>query len=297
MRVSLRSLSIAACAALAGASVPATAAPYQTDGHTDIRVTYTDGALDLFYYLDEGSTVGGTSISPSNPMGGTAVTVPGGATKIRYRASDLVTYVPDPPVAQPDVLEYPQYAFTGAGSGEPLWYIPFTQEFDRPWTGISTESVSGDDFSNVRYRLTGFDGPGQMSVCQFDPLGQPIISFQTSDGDPNIDLIDLPARTHAHYQWFFTAPGTYTIELTATGTLTPAAGGGTVSVADTFTFQVAPEPSSLAALALGAIGLLRRRSRWHVASADAAIAQGRDARCAARRPVGVGGNSGAELAE
>jgi surface-anchored protein len=240
---------------------PLRASLYQTTGHTDIRFLYdvATGTPDIAYFLDIGSTVGGQSISVANPMGGTPVTV-GGHDKIRFEPSQLVTYIPDPPVARPTGTTW---NFTGTTAGSPLWYISQGLDSNKPWTGISTESVSTTDFSNVKYQLTAFNGPGQMSVTTTGSFGAPTVYFQTSNGLSSTDVLSLSAGTHAHYNWFFTEMGTYTFELTAIGTRTAATGGGTVSVADTFTFQVVPEPSAFVLLALatmtGAVVVFRKR--------------------------------------
>jgi surface-anchored protein len=263
-RISLVCLAVfAACLA----SSPTMAAPIQTTGHADIRFLYdaAAGTADIAYYLDQGSTVDGQEISAANPVGGTPVTIPGGGgqvTKIVFQPSELITFVPDPPIIIPDELEA-MLAFTGAQAGDPLWNIPLSQEEDRPWTGLSTESVSSADFSNIRYQLTAFSGPGQMSLLTWGAFGDPSVKMQTSNGLSSEDAIDLLAHTHSHYEWFFTAPGAYAFELTAIGTRTPAAGGGTVSASETFTFHVAvPEPGVAALLATAApAGVMLCRSR------------------------------------
>lgn len=259
----LLSFNAAVAVAVAVAAASAVAAPYQTTGHTDIRFLYQGGSASLAYYLDEGAIVDGQEISAANPMGGTPITLSGGQTKIAFQPSELITYIPDPPIIIPEDYA-PFVAFTGAGANDPLWNIPQTQEEDRPWTGISTESVSSADFSNIRYQLTSFSGPGQMSVLFWGVFGEPNPEFTTSNGLSSDDAIDVPAHTHAHYEWYFTAPGTYTFDLTVTGTLTPAAGGGTVSASDTFTFQVIPEPASLSLLGMGVAALLLRRQAVRV---------------------------------
>ena len=220
----------------------ASAAVVQTTGHTDIRFLYDSitGEASVVYQLDAGSMVDGVELHEETA----------------YAPSDLITYIPDPAVNRPAGSTWD---FTGNAAGEPLWYIPFTQEVDRPWTGISTESVSGADFSNIAYQLTAFSGPGEMSVVTFGPFGGANIYFQTSDGLSAADVINVPADTHAHYGWFFTEMGTYTFDFTVTGTLTQAAGGGTVSTTETFTFQVVPTPGSAALLGLAGVTSLRRR--------------------------------------
>ncbi len=240
MRVSLL---LSACATFAAAA-PAIAVPIQTNGHTDIRFLYDAGSgnASLEYHLDAGAMVDGTPL----------------AVETAYAPGDLITYVPDPSVSRPAGSAWD---FTGNAAGEPLWYIPFSQEGDRPWTGISTESVSDADFSNISYELTAFSGPGQMSVADFGPFGNPNIYFQTNNGISGSDVINVPAGTHAHYAWFFTEMGTYTFDIMATGTFTQAAGGGSVSVAETFTFQVVPEPATVVLLVAGFGALCKRRRR------------------------------------
>lgn len=231
-------------AILAGAVATgaASAASVQTNGHTDIRFLYNAGTgeASVAYQLDAGAMVDGAEL--------TADTM--------YAPTDLITYIPDPAVARPAGSAWD---FTGNAAGEPLWYIPFSQEVDRPWTGISTESVSAADFSNISYQLTAFSGPGEMSVVTFGPFGGANVYFQTSDGLSAADVINVPAGTHAHYAWFFTEMGTYTFDFTVTGTRTAAAGGGSVSATETFTFQVVPAPASAAVLGLAGIASLRRR--------------------------------------
>lgn len=236
----MRSHFISALLVIAGASASSFAASVQTTGHTDIRFIYDSGEAYLEYHVDSGSEVDGVELTED------AVFLP----------TELITYVPGPSVPRPVGAAW---NFTGNAAGAPIWYIPFTQEVDRPWTGISTESVTSDDFSNIAYQLTAFNGPGQMSVADFGPFGDPNIFFQTSNGIDGSDVINVPAGTHAHYAWLFTEMGTYTFDLTVTGTLTPGAGGGTVSVTDTFTFQVVPAPGAAALLGVGGMLSMRRR--------------------------------------
>lgn len=248
-------VSIGALAALAGATV-ASAALFQTSGHTDIRFTYENGTPALWYYLDLGSVVGGQAISAANPMGGTPVTVSGGSTKIRYKPDQLVTYIPGPSVGRPAGATWD---FTGVSAGDPLWFIPQSQDVNKPWTGFSTESVTSSQFSNIKYQLTAFSGPGQMSVTTTGSFGSPTVYFRTSNGLTAADIISVSAGTHAHFNWYFTEMGTYTFDLTGIGTRTAAAGGGTVSITETFTFQVVPTPGSAALLGMGGLIALRRR--------------------------------------
>jgi surface-anchored protein len=221
------------------------AANLWNDGHGDMRITYESGDFDLFWRIDN-STVNGAHVEDGD-----------------YALEDLIAVVPDAPLDRPPG---PEWDFIGNAEGEPVWLFDQSQMEDRPWPGVSTESLSSDDFvGNLSYMLTGVTGPGHFSLIQVGPVGNPIIFFQTSDGVSSYDAIHVPVHTHAHYAWLFTAPGKYTLDITAAGNLTPSAGGGMVSDIGTVTVWVAvPEPSSAALLALAAPAVLVfRRSRNH----------------------------------
>jgi surface-anchored protein len=239
MRTMLSVLAIALPATLGLISV-AQAANVWTAGHGDLRLTYEAGELHLFYRLD-GSEVNGVYLEHAD-----------------YEFSDLITYVPDSPIARPAGATW---EFVGNAAGEPIWYIDFTQLVDRPWPGISTELLSPADFTgNLTYSLTGFSGPGQFSLVDFGPFGDPHIFYQTSNGVDANDVIAVPAGAHAHYAWLFTEPGVYALEITASGNL---AGGGSVSATEIMTMWVAvPEPASAVTLAISTpFAILARRVR------------------------------------
>jgi surface-anchored protein len=59
---------------------------------------------------------------------------------------------------------------------------------------------------------------------------------------------------HIHYNWGFSAPGTYTFDMKATF-------GALESAVETYTFNVIPEPSSGALLLIGLAGLMAARKR------------------------------------
>ena len=64
---------------------------------------------------------------------------------------------------------------------------------------------------------------------------------------------------HIHYNWGFSAPGTYTFDLKAS--YTDATFGALESAVETYTFNVIPEPSSGALLLLGFVGWVATRKR------------------------------------
>lgn len=232
---------------LAALTGPSNAAGIWTDGHGDIGLAFEGGEFDLHYHLDN-STVDGVTIEDDE-----------------FQPEEIIAFVPDGPGPRPDGATWD---FAGVGAAEPIWYLDQTQLVDRPWPGIGTEELSAGDFvGNLTFELTGFSGPGQLAVFDYTPFGLPRnIYIQTSNGISGDDAFNVPTGTHAHFNWWFTAPGVYTLDIMATGELSAAAGGGTVSDAGTFTFHVAvPEPTSgvllVVAVSFTSLGLRRAGRR------------------------------------
>ena len=65
---------------------------------------------------------------------------------------------------------------------------------------------------------------------------------------------------HIHYNWGFSAPGTYTFDLKAS--YTDANFGVLESATETYTFNVIPEPSCSALLLIGLVGWVAARKRF-----------------------------------
>ncbi len=65
---------------------------------------------------------------------------------------------------------------------------------------------------------------------------------------------------HIHYNWGFSAPGTYTIDLKAS--YTDANFGVLESATETYTFNVIPEPSCSTLLLIGLVGWVAARKRF-----------------------------------
>lgn len=230
--------------ALAALVAPSAAVGIWTEGHGDIGLAYEEGSLDLHFHLED-AIVNGVPIVDEE-----------------FEPEEIVVIVPDSTIPRPSGSDWD---FAGNSAGAPLWYIDQSLLADRPWPGVATEELSSDDFAEVSLTLLGYSGPGDFSLITLDPLGEPTVYYQTSDGIDATDVLPLALETHAHHAWLFTAPGKYTFDLTANGTLSPLAGGGNVSDSGTFTFWVAvPEPGAVALAAIGATlmlcnGMQRRR--------------------------------------
>jgi surface-anchored protein/MYXO-CTERM domain-containing protein len=97
---------------------------------------------------------------------------------------------------------------------------------------------------------------GQFSLARVS-LGVPTFYMATLGGIDAGDSYGLAAGGHAHFDWYFTQPGTYALTFNIAATHVT---DGAKAASATYTFEVVPEPSAalLAALA-GLAGLRRRR--------------------------------------
>jgi surface-anchored protein len=223
---------------------PVSAASIYSLGHGDIRFRYSGGVLYQVVHLDPESIIDGAEV--------------GNAPNGENYFPDLVTtLVPDPPLPRP---EGPEWAFIGNGAGDPVWLIPEVQEYDRPWLGISTESLDPAKWSNFRLRLVDVSGPagGHFSLSDSGGIFFARVFFATSDGIDGADQFEPILGSHAHYSWLFSKPGTYDISLEITGQHET---GGLLSSVASYRFDVIPEPSAAASvlLAAGATLFVRRR--------------------------------------
>lgn len=137
--------------------------------------------------------------------------------------------------------------------------FPQIEDPSLPYIGIGTEELQDGIFVNdeVTLKLVGLVGPGNFRLTQSDPLGGEIVYMDSSDGFATDAIVRL-AGTHDHFNWEFSAIGTYTLEFEASGTLV---GGGLTSGRAAYTFVIAvPEPATLTLIAgAGALALFRRR--------------------------------------
>ncbi len=150
-------------------------------------------------------------------------------------------------------------ALGGIAAGSTVYFVPEQQDFETLWLGIGSEETGAGVIVEDQYvlNLVGYTGPGTFVVSQAS-LGGPIISIDTSDGLTG-DALIASTVGDSHYDFAFDTIGTYELTFEATGTLTPAFGGGNVSAISTYTFSVVPEPTTAAMVGLAGLAMLRRR--------------------------------------
>ena len=100
-----------------------------------------------------------------------------------------------------------------ATTGSSVWLIPSTQIAGVPWLGLNSqrEEIVTGTTGPVQFTLDAVEGPGRVAVFNAGALGSGV-GEHVFDG-PGTGYT-LGANTHAHQNWVFTAPGTYTLTIT-----------------------------------------------------------------------------------
>ena len=100
-----------------------------------------------------------------------------------------------------------------ATPGSSVWLIPSTQIAGVPWLGLNSqrEEIVTGTTGPVQFTLDAVEGPGRVAVFNAGALGSGV-GEHVFDG-PGTGYT-LGANTHAHQNWVFTAPGTYTPTIT-----------------------------------------------------------------------------------
>lgn len=224
-------------------------------GHADIGLG--DGPnLELHLHAHAGAVINGLPISADT----------------EYSPADSLIRVPQSTynyiVSQGGRNPNPAWNPIGVAAGEPYWFLPFSNSglggaaaLGAPFLGIGAEDVDLGvfDANTLWLRLIGMSGSGPAAGGHFAAwIPGPTFYMATSDGISAADEIEVSVGGHDHYAFGFTKPGIYQLTFEARGTI----GGDPVTDVATFTFEVVPEPTSLALLsgatALLGLAILRR---------------------------------------
>lgn len=220
-----------------------------SEGHGDIGLAFHDGELELHYHFADGAVLDGAPLASG--------------VEVEFEPNEAYVRVGDN-TSSTAIANIP---FLGLTAGDPFWVLPSTNQSGRPFLGIAAEELSASEFSNATISLTDFRGPGEFALYNFDGNGVAQVTWQTNDGVDSSDLLNLAIGGHDHFNYAFTAPGVYLLELTAT---VNQIGVGPISDIETFQFVVGsnttavPEPGSLLALgviAIGGVVVQRRRKK------------------------------------
>lgn len=150
---------------------------------------------------------------------------------------NLTTYNVEPS-RKTTIPTAPSYGFLGTPGSE-VWIAPESNPGGAAlWPGFSTEGVPAGlvDGNQLTLRLEAVNGPGTLHVFQSSALGEPIRLFSSTGSDDR--AWTLPRGTHAHANWAFSAPGTYTLTFSVHALL----GGSPVTDTQDYRFYVGELP-------------------------------------------------------
>jgi len=241
-----------------------------TAGHGDIGVAYDPldpTAFEMEVHAEQGATIDGVVITAPDGQAFEPADV-----AIRVPASADLGRISNPTgfwtgLATGYDFTGSQYDALGVPVGSPLWVLSPTgadaDHYDTPFLGWATEEgFAGENFGNVTFTPTSFTAPAGGTMAIYDGGSTQLWVLQDGDTTFTGDSFSVPADGHIHRTLFFTEPGLYQVGIQAAG----LNGATQVSGSAVYTFQVVPEPSTLALAALAAAAVvplsrLRRRGR------------------------------------
>lgn len=237
-------LSLASSLVILFSPVAGLHAQVYTAGHGDIGAAYDviNKEFEPHWHLHSGAVVDGT------PLGADAEFAPGdliartAATRNSPNGLSNILGVPDGTVI---------YA-AGSSTYQPNLGFGVEELVPGDWTGDITLTLSGFSIpSGAQFALYTTNLAGTTVVDRiFSTFAPGSTDFSNS--------FTLTPGDHIHFQWGFTDQGSYTFDLTWSGT---NVNDGFISTQESFSVQVVPEPSTAVLLSFGTLGVLALRRR------------------------------------
>lgn len=235
-------------------AVSAKAANVWSADHGDIGVAYdptAPTAFEMEVHVEQGGIVNGAAITDADGQAFEPNTI-----TIQVPATANLGRINNPTGFWTGLST--GYDFTGTAYdalgvpvGSNLWVLSPTgadaDHYGTPFLGWATEEgFTGESFGNITFTPTSFSSPTGGTMAIYDGS---TVEWVLSDGQTDFtgDSFSVPANGHTHRTVFFTEPGLYQVGIQAAG----LNGATSVSGSAVYSFQVVPEPSSLALAGLG----------------------------------------------
>lgn len=180
-----------------------------TDDHVDIGIAYEGGQWDLHVH-DEHSDQEFDSYKALLHVGAAAITT---------RTGDAAN---------------PSFDFLGVTAGQLFYLLPQSQNPELVYLGVAAEEMANGTFvdDQVSLHLKSVNGPGHFSIWESTGSG-PSLLMATSDGITPEDRLLIGTGTHAHFNYAFSARGSYDVTFEAVATLPD----GTVTTSGNVTYR------------------------------------------------------------
>jgi len=227
--------------ALSTALAPAATIYSVTGGHIDALafgyVSNAEAALD-------GSLTQGFEPHVHNHGGAGAAIVNGSVVtdESEYEPGDITFVVP--------------LTSTTTFNSQPVYWLPESEgdaaNQGTPFAGLGIEELGASDWvgGTINLTLVSVSGPGGVVLWQ-DGFPDADVLFDSAG-----DIRSFAAGSHNHFNWGFSAPGSYQLEFAISGNHVD---DGFQTASGVFNFDVVPEPSSVMLGLLGVPALFRRR--------------------------------------
>ncbi|MFC5370813.1 choice-of-anchor M domain-containing protein [Arcanobacterium bovis] len=182
-------ISLAEARTQLNASLPGVLGALITKGHMDQMLSYDGKDARVFVH---------DTAVPSKPL--------------MHQSGNFAYAVPDS--AWKVIPNNPEYAELKKAAPQGVWMLPEAQEDGLPWVGFSTLSVKYDGVGKegVKVSLRNVRGPGRM-ITGHSGIGTftKLLDTETPDA-----TVTYAKPNHDHQAFYFTAPGTYTMDFVYT---------------------------------------------------------------------------------
>lgn len=138
------------------------------------------------------------------------------------------------PESQVTIPANPDFAFLGT-AGDTVYVLPQTENPLLLWPGLGAEELTPGDWTGpLSLVLDSVSGPGDFFLYTVDGFGVPTVLWDSTDLVPN--TVSFSAGDHVHFNYAFTALGTYSAGVQVSGT--HATEGLLTSAVAPYTFHV-----------------------------------------------------------